>query len=148
MLGGPQGSTVKLTDFGLSTTLKVQEGSPQVLPGSFGIYGTAPFMCPEMLLGLWYNEKSDVWSLAVMVYALVFGRFPYTPKMQNAKAMKQAIVDGTPEPNFKPFREIEEDAISPEAMSFVQTLLQRDHTNRPSADQALKLPWMAKSLDS
>jgi serine/threonine protein kinase len=144
LIGGRHASTVKLADFGLSTILKT-EGKGQL--GTYGIFGTAPFMCPEMLLGLWYNEKADVWSLAVMVYALVFGRFPYTPKMQNAKAMKQAIVDGTPEPNFKPFREIEEDAISPEAMSFVQTLLQRDHTNRPSADQALKLPWMAKSLD-
>merc|ERR1719353_856031 len=98
LVGGEGGQTIKLGDFGLSAIMPKQGKLP-------GVFGTAPFMCPEMLVGRWYDEKADVWSFAVIVYVLLFGLFPYMPKQQSSKAMKQAIIEGgsTP-PSFEPFQ--------------------------------------------
>merc|ERR1719502_912890 len=59
---------VKLCDFGLSAIIP-SGGKNMGKVG--GIYGTAPFMCPEMLATDWYDEKADVWSFAVIVYAFL-----------------------------------------------------------------------------
>lgn len=146
LVGGADGQTVKLADFGLSTTLQ-KEG--KLLPGAFGVFGTAPFMSPEMLLGLWYNEKSDMWSFASMVYVLLFGQFPFMPKKQNSKAMKQVIIDGVPAPSFKTRKRQNEQGdptLSDAALTFVQSLLNRDAPSRPSAQEALGMAWMSSSL--
>merc|ERR1719296_155521 len=52
-----RGRTVKLCDFGLAGLLC------EDVVGLTGIYGTAPFLSPEMLKKLAYGTKTDVWSL-------------------------------------------------------------------------------------
>jgi serine/threonine protein kinase len=138
LVGGQNGQTIKLADFGLSTQMKAKHG------GVSGVFGTAPFMCPEMLSGMRYSEKMDVWSFAVMVYVLLFGLFPYMPAKQNSKAMKQAIVEGGV-PSFKPTKkhnDLPGFRYSDDALSFVQALLERVPEQRPSAQDALSLPWL------
>jgi|Transcript_115116 serine/threonine protein kinase len=144
LVGGDDGTTVKLGDFGLSAMF------PK--PGSklTGVYGTAPFMCPEMLDGRSYDEKSDVWSVAVVVYAMLFGNFPYMPKEQSSKGMKKAILDGAP-PKFAPAtKSTSENANlrTDNAVSFVQTLLNRDPETRPAAQATLSMPYMVGARDN
>jgi serine/threonine protein kinase len=142
LVGGPDGKTVKLGDFGLSAMLP-SDGKLK------GVFGTAPYMCPEMLSGRCCNEKADVWSLGVIVYVLLFGTFPYVPQEKTSKGMKQAIVDGAT-PKFKPdpaIRTTASNMRSEHAISFVKSLLTRDASNRLSAANALKTTYMLAVAD-
>jgi serine/threonine protein kinase len=133
------GNTVKLCDFGLAA----------ILPDHgklCGPVGTTPFMCPETLLGEWYNESADIWSLAVMIYAFFFGCFPYESGDGTNEGMKKAIIKGKP-PKFESCGQGKK-PYSPSALNFITTLLKRDAKDRPSAEQALNLPYVAMAKTS
>jgi serine/threonine protein kinase len=143
LVGGDNGKTVKLGDFGLSAMF------PKPGTKLNGVYGTAPFMCPEMLDGKGYDEKSDLWSVAVVIYVLLFGNFPYIPKEQSSKGMKKAILDGAP-PTFQPPGKVTGNASyrTDSAITFVKTMLERDPETRPSANVTLNLPYMQGAQDN
>lgn len=88
------GSVCKLCDFGLAGVL------PASGAGLTGVYGTAPFMCPEMLDKKPYKTEADVWSMGVMLYVLCFGGFPYLPEIKNSTEMKRVIREGRKLPTF------------------------------------------------
>jgi serine/threonine protein kinase len=134
LVGGDDGATVKLCDFGLSGALPSEGEKKGLLKG---VYGTAPFMCPEMIKGKYYDGRADVWSVGVLAYALLFGTFPYSPKVATSKAMKQAVVEGKP-PSFSCIGQSRSDS----AVEFVKTLLERSSDERPSATDALRLPYL------
>jgi serine/threonine protein kinase len=139
LVGGVGLSTVKICDFGLAAILPSR--------GKLcGVVGTTPYMCPEMFLGEWYNEGADIWSLAVTVYVFLFGSFPYVPKDSTKEGMVKAIVKGRP-PKFESASQ-RKILYSPSAMSFVTKLLQRDPAARPSAEEALKFPYIACAMVS
>jgi serine/threonine protein kinase len=125
-------NTVKLCDFGLSTIIENNEALK-------GVYGTAPFMAPEMLNGKGYDTKIDIWSIGVIVYVLLFGKFPYNGLEATGAAMKAAIVSGDPGPDFQPRQSLKAapDIISPVATAFVEQLLCRRVSRRPSAKAAM-----------
>jgi serine/threonine protein kinase len=134
LVGGADGETVKLADFGLAC--KVPANGIMT-----GVYGTAPFMCPVMLQGLPYYETVDVWSMGVIVYSLLYGHLPYQPKEQTARAMKKAIVEGAP-PSFLSLQ-----TRSASAIKFVRALLQRDVDKRLTATEALSMTFMVEAAN-
>lgn len=102
LLGGPGNKTVKLCDFGLATSLP-KKGLVE------GVYGTAPYMSPEMLDGSGYTELTDVWSFGATAFLMLHGEFPYSPKSGNKSkphtsaagaAMKKAIMSDKPPIDF------------------------------------------------
>jgi len=102
-----------------------------------------------MLLGKWYDEKADVWSFAVIAYVLLFGVFPYMPKQQSSKAMKQAIIDGEKAPTYEPVQRVTSgNALmrSEAALNCIRPCLDREPDTRPSAEDALRFPWMRAAL--
>jgi serine/threonine protein kinase len=147
LVGDSNGAIIKLADFGFST-------KRAILGGVSGIFGTAPFMSPEMLVGDWYTEKTDVWSFGATMYALLFGAFPYMPANRHCKAMKQAIVEGGT-PSFRPDARLLRFLVqygktgsiwySDEALALVQALLNRLPEQRLSAQDALRTRWMGAS---
>jgi serine/threonine protein kinase len=133
LVGGEDGDTVKLCDFGLSVTLP-PNGKKR------GLCGTAPYMCPEMIRDECYDWKADVWSFGVVAYLLLFGVFPYATADHDALSMKQAIVKGSA-PKFSSAGKIgkyHSDCV----LEFVKALLNRDPTVRLSANDALQMPYM------
>ena len=51
------------------------------------------YLAPEILNGDNYNEKSDLWSLGVIIYIIYFKRFPYSGKTQR-QVYNQIISNG------------------------------------------------------
>ena len=44
---------------------------------SKSIRNTSQFMSPECLKGEKINDKSDIWSLGILIYYLLFQKYPY-----------------------------------------------------------------------
>ena len=60
---------VKLCDFGVSVQLIDSIAKTYI--------GTSAYMAPERLMGDTYRMRAEVWSLGVLLFELVSGRFPY-----------------------------------------------------------------------
>jgi len=125
------GLTLKLCDFGLAAVSDAQELRLQ------GVFGTSPFIAPEMLAGTPYSGKVDVWGLGVVAYVLLFGAWPYTATVMTGQAMQAAIRLGTPPPRFRTRPGVP--AVSRPCSEWVQALLRREVASRPSAKAALRL---------
>jgi aurora kinase, other len=73
---------IKLADFGLSIQMKTKRPLPY--PGG----GTIIYMSPEMLTGNAFNEKTDIWSLGVLLYELLAKTVPF-PLLQEEEEVLQ-----------------------------------------------------------
>jgi len=75
----------KLIDFGLSTILIRGESSRDR-------YGTLIYSSPEILLGSFHHQATDIWSLGVLFHMLLVGYFPFLTDDKNIT--KRNIVYG------------------------------------------------------
>ena len=82
---------VRIVDFGLATI----RGSEQ-LTKTGSTLGTIGYMSPEQVQGKVIDQRSDLFSLGVVLYELVTKRNPF--KHDNEATTLKAIVDHSPEP--------------------------------------------------
>src|SRR5262245_54639702 len=76
---------VKVLDFGLAKTLAREpldgdpEGStaPTVFTDPGSVVGTVTYMSPEQARGLHVDQRSDIWSLGVVIYELITRHRPF-----------------------------------------------------------------------
>jgi serine/threonine-protein kinase len=68
-----QGGQVKLTDFGIARL--TEEAS---LTSDGQVFGTPSYMSPEQIEGRGIDYRSDLFSLAVVLYEMLLGRKPFT----------------------------------------------------------------------
>ena len=59
-----------ISDFGWSSQLKDTRTT---------FCGTYEYLSPEMINGIEYDEKIDIWSLGVIMFELLTGRTPFKP---------------------------------------------------------------------
>lgn len=60
---------LKLIDFGFSTLNR---------KGSFRrLCGSPMYMAPEILTSCFYDERSDIWSIGIVLYEILFGQHPF-----------------------------------------------------------------------
>ncbi|CAL8304678.1 unnamed protein product [Gadus morhua 'NCC'] len=73
---------LRLADFGLSRRL--ERGGR-----AFTICGTIQYMAPEVLSGGPYNHAADWWSLGILLFSLVTGRFPVAPEVDHCLMLRK-----------------------------------------------------------
>lgn len=78
---------VILTDFGIAKILHGASGGSQ-LTASGAMIGTPSYMSPEQGLGQPGDERSDIYSLGVMLYQLTTGHLPYEADTPMAVVIK------------------------------------------------------------
>jgi len=79
----------RITDFGIARSLKAEK-----LTGLGAVAGTPEFMSPEQVEGGDIDQRSDLYSLGVVLYEMVTGRAPFEGETPFAVARRQ--VDDAP----------------------------------------------------
>src|SRR6476620_6832921 len=74
-------SIVKVLDFGLAkpneaVILGNNSESNKTVPGT--VMGSARYMSPEQARGLPVDERTDIWSLGIVLYEMICGSHPFT----------------------------------------------------------------------
>jgi serine/threonine protein kinase len=119
---------VKLCDFGFT---REYEGKASYLQT---FCGTICYSAPEMLKGEKYaGEKVDVWSLGVILYALLTGELPFDEDDDNATRTKIL----TTEPKWP-------DHLTADARSLLEVLLSKRPLIRPGLSDILAHPFLAE----
>lgn len=97
--------------------------------------GTPGYVAPEILHGVPYGTKADMWSIGVIAYILLGGYPPFIE--QNQRELFKKIKRGQYE-----FHPEYWGGISHEAKDMISRLLTVDPTRRMSANDALGTPWI------
>ncbi len=79
--------TLKIIDFGSVNIAGIQEAQTD-LPITY-LQGTALYSAPEYFLGEQGSVKSEIFSLAVITYYLLSGRYPYDVKVARTKTISE-----------------------------------------------------------
>jgi serine/threonine protein kinase len=82
---------VKIMDFGIA---KVGEGTQLTKVGS--TIGTAAYMSPEQTKGEEVDQRTDIWSLGIILYEMVTGKLPFSGGYD--QAIIYSILNEEPEP--------------------------------------------------
>lgn len=130
---------VKITDFGLAKG----SGNATFLKT---FCGTLAYVAPEVIDGRQmkatdedkYSSLVDMWSFGCFLYVILTAHLPFSGSTQE-ELYKQIRRGSYHEPPLK------DAGVSKEARDFLDTLLQVDPANRPSAAKALTDPWIMSS---
>ena len=123
---------LKLTDFGMAAFCTTEERLNERC-------GTLSFLAPEVVRQD-YGHACDVWSIGVMAYLLLSGRYPFTDEEGNQKVGKEvwrSVLYQDPDLESDPWPRV-----SQEAKDFVGALLEKDETKRITAEEALAHPFV------
>ena len=110
---------VKLTDFGIAKVM----GEPSLTLNE-QLVGTPGYIAPEYVGGLGVDGRSDIYSLAVVVYEMITGVLPF-----EAKGQSELLLKPLTSPPIPPSHRI--DGLPPDLESLMLRCLARDPAERP-----------------
>lgn len=97
--------------------------------------GSPFYMAPEQLHRTLYGTKADIWSLGVILYALLSGRFPFAGDSRKAMAESRSK-------RRVSFPSSQWQNVSKEAKCLLRRILQPDPGLRPSAREVRLDRWL------
>lgn len=116
-----QDDQIKLVDFGIAKIFG-QKSNEQTMAGS--VLGTADYMAPEQAEGVGISQRTDLYALGSLMYAMVTGKPPFRGK--NVTEVIESVRRDKPVPL---------DLINPELpdslIHLVHDLLEKDPEDRP-----------------
>jgi len=119
---------IKLTDFGLSRTIKKKHDKYKMS----GCTGTLRYMAPEVIFndGEDYDLKIDIYSLALNFWFILTGKIPYAELDLNPHVIQLIQIDYRP--NIKDIEIIE-------FQDLIKQMWSTNPDNRPDIDHILKM---------
>ena len=102
--------------------------------------GTMLYMSPQILEAQSYTNKTDVWSLGIMFYQMLFGRNPWN--IHNNKANSNAVnslLNTIRETGLQFPKDIK---VSEKSKSFIQEILMYDEEDRLSWEEIFQEKWL------
>lgn len=131
---------VKVSDFGLA---KIASSGTHLQT----FCGTLAYLAPEVLArkhdntrSIVYSDKVDIWSIGCMIYVLLTGYLPFPQNTQDA--LYKSILNGEFSTDM-----LRENEASSDAIDFITSILKVDPNARPSAEDALQLPWLREEAE-
>ena len=115
---------VKLGDFGIAKTFK------NTMDKAKTMVGTPYYLSPEIIQGKLYDNKSDIWSLGVLLYEMMTFKMPFEANTLPMLSMK--IMRG----NYTPLSSM----YTKDLREIVSKCLMVDPSRRPSIREILKMP--------
>jgi eukaryotic-like serine/threonine-protein kinase len=136
-------SIVKVLDFGLAKPIVPAEGDSaenKTLPGT--VMGSARYMSPEQARGRDIDERTDIWSLGVVLYEMLIGSVPFDG--ETTADTIAAVVYKEPEPIGELLPNL-----PPELGRIVRKALQKDRDERYQdiKDMALDLKELLYDIE-
>ena len=134
--------TVKLTDFGIAQLNKTFITSQQQADM---VTGTPEYMSPEQVMGKSTDQRSDLYSLGVLIYHLVNGAPPFVND-EVGKIFYQ--ITQTPVPLSPLESKIEEDLVRDEVIELIGKLLEKKPEDRfqTASEVIIKLQQISNKL--
>ncbi|OHT13417.1 CAMK family protein kinase [Tritrichomonas foetus] len=121
---------IKLIDFGFSK-LNINDEKMSTRCGS-PVYSS-----PEIIKGESYNEKTDIWSLGILLYYMATGTVPFIS--QNVNTLYQMIISG--DLHFP-----EEPQISDPLKEMIAGMLHKQDSERLGIEEIKKSNWYSSML--
>jgi serine/threonine protein kinase len=122
----------KLADFGFCCKLKQKSDTRK------SVMGTPYWMAPEVIRGIDYAYKSDVWSLGIVAIEMAEGEPPHM-ELQPLRALFVIATQASPtlKDTTKPW--------SSDFKDFLACCVHKTQENRATVDDLLKHPFMKKA---
>jgi len=119
---------IKLTDFGLSRTIKKKHEKYKMS----GCTGTLRYMAPEVIFndGEDYDLKIDIYSLALVFWFILTGKIPYAELDLNPHVIQLIQIDYRPDIKDVEIIEIQD---------LIKQMWSTNPDNRPDIDHILKM---------
>lgn len=96
--------------------------------------GSPAYVAPEIAQGHSYTQLVDIWSMGIVLFALVTGHLPFTASTTEALLQKIVLTDpGVP------------DDLSPDLSDILQRLLTKDPAQRINIAGVRQHPWLRKA---
>lgn len=126
----------KITDFGIAKAVNAA-----TLVGHTGaVMGSVHYFSPEQARGGYVDEKSDIYSLGIVLYEMLTGKVPFDADNPVAVAMKHTNEDPIPPSKLK-------EDIPQDVEAIVLKAIEKYQTNRyRSADEMLAALNQAESI--
>jgi len=134
MTDASEDADLKILDFGLSKIIGPDEKCTEP-------FGTLHYVSPELLLGMAYDKKVDIWSLGIISYLLITGHLPFND--ENESEVARQIIN---EP--VPFPKLIWKSKSYEAKLFVSSLLQKEPSSRANIKDIINNKWLLSTTSS
>jgi tetratricopeptide (TPR) repeat protein len=108
---------IKVVDFGIAKLVRSPRGGEKLTVSNIGI-GTPFYMSPEQCLGQKVDERSDIYSLGVLLYQMLSGKLPFYSPVVSATLIQHAVEAPQPLSDFNP-------AITEEISTVISTVVMR-----------------------